>query len=127
MLSHVEKVTKVQSISLSVKVEDHGVPPLSSEAQIKFLVKDTNDNRPVFGQASYTFVVTENVGSDFLVGRVSAEDKDSGSNAQISYQLKSSSRAFRIDGPTGRMSNLTTFTTQQTDILGLLSVGGGCK
>ena len=100
---------QVKSISITVKVEDHGVPSLSSVARIKFNVKDTNDNRPLFIQNSYNFVVTENVQPDFLVGQVMAEDKDSGNNAQILYQFKSSSGAFRIDGPTGMIFNFTTF------------------
>lgn len=90
-----------------MKVEDHGVPSLSSVARIKFTVKDTNDNPPVFSQTTYNFVVTENVGADYLLGRVAAEDSDSGSNAQITFQFKSSSRAFAIDGPTGMIFNFT--------------------
>ena len=39
--------------------------------------------------------------SDFLVGRVSAQDEDSGPNAEITFNLKTASKNFRIDGPTG--------------------------
>ena len=81
------------------------MPPLSAVARIKFIVKDSNDNRPVFVQNAFNFVVTENVESNFLIGKVSAEDKDSGANAKITYQFKSSSRAFTIDGPTGMIFN----------------------
>ena len=88
-----------------MKAQDHGVPPLSAVARIKFTVKDSNDNPPVFAQNAFNFVVTENVESNYLIGKVSAEDKDSGANAKITYQFKSSSRAFTIDGPTGMIFN----------------------
>ena len=81
------------------------MPPLSAVARIKFTVKDSNDNPPVFAQNAFNFVVTENVESNYLIGRVSAEDKDSGANAKITYQFKSSSRAFTIDGPSGMIFN----------------------
>ena len=81
------------------------MPPLSAVARIKFTVKDSNDNPPVFAQNAFNFVVTENVESNYLIGKVSAEDKDSGANAKITYQFKSSSRAFTIDGPTGMIFN----------------------
>ena len=88
-----------------MKVQDHGVPPLSNVARIKFNVKDSNDNRPVFAQNAFNFVVTENVEANYLVGKVSAEDKDEGANAKITYQFKLASRAFTIDGPTGMIFN----------------------
>ena len=88
-----------------MKAQDHGVPPLSAVARIKFNVKDSNDNRPVFAQNAFNFVVTENVEANHLVGKVSAEDKDEGANAKITYQFKSASRAFTIDGPTGMIFN----------------------
>ena len=88
-----------------MKVQDHGLPPLSNVAKIKFNVKDSNDNPPVFTQNAFNFVVTENVEANYLVGKVSAEDKDSGANAKITYQFKSASRAFTIDGPTGMIFN----------------------
>ena len=81
------------------------MPPLSAVARIKFTVKDSNDNPPVFAQNAFNFVVTENVESNYLIGKVSAEDKDSGANAKITYQFKSSSRAFTIDGPSGMIFN----------------------
>ena len=103
---------KVESISLKVMAEDHGVPPLSSTARIKFSVKDTNDNRPVFNQKSYNFKVTENVPADFLVGKVEASDQDFGRNSDITYHFKTASRAFRIDGPTGRIFNFIPFMAE---------------
>ena len=88
-----------------MKAQDHGVPPLSAVARIKFIVKDSNDNRPVFAQNAFNFVVTENIESNFLIGKVYAEDKDFGANAKITYQFKSASRAFTIDGPSGMIFN----------------------
>ena len=92
---------KIQSLSFTVRVQDHGVQPKSATASVQITVKDVNDNRPTFSEKSYQFKVNENVPSDFLVGRVSAVDEDSGHNAEITFNLKSASKDFRIDGPTG--------------------------
>ena len=92
---------RIQSLSFTVRVQDHGVQPKSATASVQITVKDVNDNRPTFSEKSYQFKVNENVPSDFLVGRVSAVDEDSGHNAEITFNLKSASKDFRIDGPTG--------------------------
>ena len=92
---------KIQSVSLTVRVQDHGVQPKSATARVKINVKDVNDNRPIFSEKSYQFKVNEGEKSDFLVGRVEAVDEDSGHNADITFNLKTASKNFRIDGPTG--------------------------
>ena len=93
---------KIQSLSLTVRVQDHGVEPKSATAKVKINVVDVNDNRPTFSEKSYHFKVNENVPSDFLIGRVEAVDEDSGHNAEITFNLKTASKNFRIDGPTGK-------------------------
>ena len=50
-------------------------------------VEDVNDNYPYFSESSYTVVVPENIPVGYVVIRVVAEDKDSGSNGQLTYSL----------------------------------------
>ncbi|XP_067044670.1 uncharacterized protein [Acropora muricata] len=50
-------------------------------------VEDVNDNYPYFSQSSYSAVVPENISVGYVVIRVAAEDKDSGSNGKLTYSL----------------------------------------
>ena len=50
-------------------------------------VEDVNDNYPYFSESSYSAVVPENIPVGYVVIRVAAEDKDSGSNGQLTYSL----------------------------------------
>ncbi|XP_067053159.1 uncharacterized protein [Acropora muricata] len=50
-------------------------------------VEDVNDNYPYFSQSSYSAVVPENISVGYIVIRVAAEDKDSGSNGKLTYSL----------------------------------------
>ena len=93
---------KIESLSLAVSVKDHGIPALSSTTRVKINVVDVNDNKPTFSQQAYSFQVTENVGADHVIGHVTATDGDHGQNGQISYNIKTASRNFRINPPTGK-------------------------
>ncbi|XP_067044679.1 uncharacterized protein [Acropora muricata] len=50
-------------------------------------VEDVNDNYPYFSESSYSAVVPENIPVGYVVIRVAAQDKDSGSNGQLTYSL----------------------------------------
>ena len=50
-------------------------------------VKDVNDNYPYFNESSLSAVVPENIPIGYGVIRIAAEDKDSGSNGQLTYSL----------------------------------------
>ena len=50
-------------------------------------VEDVNDNYPYFSENSYSAVVPENISIGYVVIRVAAEDKDSGSNGKLTYSL----------------------------------------
>ena len=92
----------LSSLSLVARVSDHGVPQLSSTTRVKINVADVNDNKPTFQQQSYSFKVNENVPTDTVIGQVTAVDGDHGRNGEISYNIKTPSRNFRIDSPTGK-------------------------
>ena len=54
-------------------------------ATLNITVRDVNDNPPVFSKRNYTANITENAPANTFVLRVSASDRDAGSNAEIRY------------------------------------------
>uniref|UniRef100_A0A8C6ESL1 Cadherin domain-containing protein n=1 Tax=Marmota marmota marmota TaxID=9994 RepID=A0A8C6ESL1_MARMA len=73
--------------NITITVTDLGTPRLKTEHNITVLVSDVNDNAPAFTQTSYTLLVRENNQPALQIGTVSATDRDSGINAQITYSL----------------------------------------
>ncbi|KAM4875306.1 protocadherin beta-18-like [Thomomys bottae] len=76
-----------QELSLTLTAIDGGSPPRSGTATIRIVVVDINDNAPQFSQAVYETQVPENSSIGSVIVKVSAEDVDSGLNAEISYSL----------------------------------------
>ncbi|XP_069340235.1 protocadherin beta-13 [Eulemur rufifrons] len=73
--------------NITITVTDLGTPRLKTQLNITVLVSDVNDNAPVFTQTSYTLFVQENNSPALHIGSVSATDRDSGTNAQVTYSL----------------------------------------
>lgn len=70
---------------------------------VQISLEDVNDNAPIFTQYPFTVYVSHTVQSGYVVANIKAEDKDSGINGEILYELvptKSSSK-FRLDLNTG--------------------------
>ncbi|XP_068963508.1 protocadherin beta-2-like [Petaurus breviceps papuanus] len=70
-----------------ITVTDLGSPRLKSEHNITVLISDVNDNPPMFSQRAYKLYLQENNSPALHIGSVSASDKDSGVNAQVTYSL----------------------------------------
>ncbi|XP_048667629.1 protocadherin beta-15 isoform X2 [Marmota marmota marmota] len=81
-----DRETRAQ-YNITITVTDLGTPRLKTEHSIIILVSDVNDNTPAFTQMSYTLLVRENNQPALHIGSVSATDRDSGTNAQITYSL----------------------------------------
>ncbi|KAK5904987.1 hypothetical protein CesoFtcFv8_006498 [Champsocephalus esox] len=82
-----------------------------SEANITVLVDDVNDNTPTFTQDLYQVTVSEHLPAGSAVITVTATDRDSGENGNITYRVMSSTRGvFYIDP-----SNGTLFVNQKTE------------
>lgn len=64
-------------------------------------VLDENDNSPMFMHESYFFEVEENPLPRGVVGTITAVDKDSGRNGQLSYFLLSDGKYFKMNSNTG--------------------------
>ncbi|KAM6148973.1 protocadherin beta-8-like [Erethizon dorsatum] len=73
--------------NITITVTDLGTPKLKTQHNITVLVSDVNDNAPTFTQTSYTLFVPENNSPALHIGSVSATDRDSGINAQVTYSL----------------------------------------
>ncbi|XP_043924995.1 protocadherin beta-15-like isoform X16 [Protopterus annectens] len=73
--------------NITITAIDGGSPPLSSTAVISLEISDINDNRPVFGKASYIMQITENNNPGALIGSVMATDMDTSENAQVFYSV----------------------------------------
>ena len=59
----------------------------STNMTLAINVEDVNDNYPYFSLSSYSVTVPENITIGFLVIKVTAQDKDSGPNGQVTYSL----------------------------------------
>lgn len=61
----------------------------NSSAKVRLLIRDVNDNPPVFSKTQYEFVVPENEQpiQSGSIGTVEAQDEDADANAQIIYQI----------------------------------------
>ncbi|XP_069892306.1 protocadherin beta-3-like [Dipodomys merriami] len=73
--------------NITITVTDLGTPRLQTQHTITLQVSDVNDNAPEFTQSSYTLWVRENNSPALHIGTISANDRDSGSNAQLTYSL----------------------------------------
>ncbi|XP_030866718.2 protocadherin beta-11 [Gorilla gorilla gorilla] len=83
----------LREFEFRVGATDRGSPALSSEALVRVLVLDANDNSPFVlyplqnGSAPCTELVPRAAELGYLVTKVVAVDGDSGQNAWLSYQL----------------------------------------
>ncbi|XP_017285240.1 protocadherin Fat 2 isoform X2 [Kryptolebias marmoratus] len=71
---------------LTVQATD-SVSGASSEASIEIEVEDVNDNAPVFSQLTYSVNIAEGLPINTSVIQLSATDKDSGRNKDLTYHI----------------------------------------
>ncbi|XP_041500602.1 protocadherin beta-18-like [Microtus oregoni] len=84
-----------REFSLILTAFDGGSPPRSGTATVRILVLDINDNAPQFSQELYQTQAPENSPVELPLVKVSAEDVDSGVNAEISYSFFDASEDIR--------------------------------
>uniref|UniRef100_A0A4W2G392 Protocadherin beta 15 n=1 Tax=Bos indicus x Bos taurus TaxID=30522 RepID=A0A4W2G392_BOBOX len=83
----------LRAFEFRVGATDHGSPALSSQALVRVLVADANDNAPFVlyplqnASAPCTELVPRAAEPGYLVTKVVAVDGDAGQNAWLSYQL----------------------------------------
>ncbi|KAM9064767.1 protocadherin gamma-A10 isoform X8 [Sarcophilus harrisii] len=79
---------KVSAYNITITAVDQGTPPLSVDIHIFLQVADTNDNPPIFSQASYSAYVKENNVRGASIYSVIACDLDSEENSHVSYSIE---------------------------------------
>ncbi|KAM9413760.1 protocadherin gamma-A3-like isoform 16-T16 [Salvelinus alpinus] len=85
---------QIKQLTVVVKAQDGGSPPLSSNVTVKIMIQDQNDNAPqvLYPVQTSSSLVAEMVPRSadvgYLVSKVVAVDVDSGQNAWLSYKLQ---------------------------------------
>ncbi|XP_071074415.1 protocadherin Fat 3 isoform X1 [Dasypus novemcinctus] len=95
------------SYNISVRAADQSPERvLSSLATVTITVLDVNDNPPVFERRDYLVTVPEDASPGSQVLAVFATSKDIGTNAEITYLIRSGNEQgkFRINPKTGGIS-----------------------
>uniref|UniRef100_A0A8C5MF77 Cadherin domain-containing protein n=1 Tax=Leptobrachium leishanense TaxID=445787 RepID=A0A8C5MF77_9ANUR len=88
---------------------DGGNPVRTGTAVITITIIDANDNFPTFTQEVYKVSVSENTPINSTILHVTATDQDEGSNAQITYSFRKTSKnalsadIFRINATNGEI------------------------
>uniref|UniRef100_UPI003AAAC68E protocadherin-16-like n=1 Tax=Centroberyx gerrardi TaxID=166262 RepID=UPI003AAAC68E len=91
----------------------HGQLKKTGSATVRISVTDENDNSPRLTQERVFMAVRENLPAGTGFGRVSATDRDSGSNGRLSYRLLHPDRHFQINSLTGEISTRTGLDREQ--------------
>ncbi|KAJ8280395.1 hypothetical protein GJAV_G00054020 [Gymnothorax javanicus] len=118
------------SYNVTVQATDEGVgTKLSSLVNLTITVLDINDNPPVFERRDYLATVPEDVSLGMEVLRVYAASKDIGTNAEISYSIRSGNERgqFQIDTASGAImvSKVLDFETCRDYFLTVEAKDGG--
>lgn len=95
--------------NLKAYAVDNGVPPLKAAVPIHVVVKDINDNAPVFEKDELFIYIEENSPVGSVVAQITATDPDEGTNAQIMYQIVEGNipEVFQLDIFNGELMALT--------------------
>ncbi|CAG9765181.1 unnamed protein product [Ceutorhynchus assimilis] len=90
---------------LNISATDKGL--LRDYISVRILVKDVNDHTPIFKKSSYSFDTEEASYTRKVLGKIEAMDSDFGSNANISYSIKTDDNSrvpFSISMLTGQLT-----------------------
>ncbi|XP_051869353.1 protocadherin-10-like isoform X6 [Pristis pectinata] len=94
--------------SLTLTAKDGGLPPRSGTVQIIVIVKDINDNAPVFSQSVYKVSLLESSPKGTLIITLNATDLDDGLNGEIIYSFRghissNARKLFDLNSKTGEI------------------------
>lgn len=107
----------IKSYIVYVEAKDNANDMVSS-AIVYIDTIDANDNLPFFILPKFEYItVTEGQAAGRSVGRLFASDKDSGTNAEFTYSIKSFGRSnnFTVDENTGELRTTKTFDREEND------------
>uniref|UniRef100_A0A8B9SYJ8 Protocadherin-19 n=1 Tax=Anas platyrhynchos TaxID=8839 RepID=A0A8B9SYJ8_ANAPL len=96
---------QTKAFEFKVLAKDGGNPSLQSNATVRVIVLDVNDNTPVI-----TVYIPRNAGIGYLVTVVKADDYDEGENGRLSYEMVEGDRGFfEIDQVNGEIRTTRAF------------------
>ncbi|XP_018535389.1 protocadherin gamma-A5-like [Lates calcarifer] len=109
---------QIKQLVFTVKAQDGGSPPLSSNVTVNIMIQDQNDNPPQVlypvqtGGSLVAEMVPRSADVGYLVTKVVAVDVDSGQNAWLSYKLqKATDRAlFEVGLQNGEIRTIRQVT-----------------
>ncbi|KAM6075858.1 protocadherin-7 isoform 1-T1 [Chlamydotis macqueenii] len=109
------------SYELSLRVRDGGDPARSSQAILRVLITDVNDNSPHFEKSIYEADLAENSSPGTPILQLRATDLDVGVNGQIEYVFgaatESVRRLLRLDETSGWLSVLHRIDREEVNQL----------
>ncbi|XP_028600415.2 protocadherin Fat 4 [Podarcis muralis] len=91
--------------TLLVEASDRAVEPLSATVNVTVILEDVNDNRPLFNSTNYVFYYEEEQNGGSFVGKISAVDKDSGSNGEVRYSFEHMQPDFELNAMSGEITS----------------------
>uniref|UniRef100_A0A6J0UAW7 Protocadherin-19 isoform X2 n=1 Tax=Pogona vitticeps TaxID=103695 RepID=A0A6J0UAW7_9SAUR len=106
---------QTKSFEFKVLAKDGGNPSLQSNATIRVIVLDVNDNTPVITapplvNGTAEVYIPRNAGVGYLVTVVKADDYDEGENGRLSYEMAEGDRGFfEIDQVNGEIRTTRAF------------------
>ncbi|KAK7075982.1 calcium ion binding [Halocaridina rubra] len=102
---------------LNVTASDHGQPPRSAMQVIEVYIEDVNDNPPKFSQPVYHANVSEGAPPGTSVIRVTASDRDHGTNSNLTYIIPAGigDNKFRINPATGAIHTVATLDREEKE------------
>ncbi|XP_026994718.2 protocadherin-16 [Tachysurus fulvidraco] len=106
-----------------------GSPPVFAQTQVHVTITDVNDNTPTFlPSSSESLLLPEVTKIGNVVYRVKAEDRDSGANGQLSFDLLSSEsqRTFSVDRSSGEIRLIGSLSYESAPRYDLLVLAKDC-
>ncbi|XP_066505973.1 protocadherin-19 isoform X3 [Hoplias malabaricus] len=104
-----------RTFEFKVSARDGGDPSLSSNATVRIVVLDVNDNTPVMTtpplvNGTADVYIPKNARVGFLVTQIKADDYDEGENGRLTYSISEGDMAyFEIDQINGEVRTTKTF------------------
>ncbi|NXA26680.1 PCD19 protein, partial [Ibidorhyncha struthersii] len=106
---------QTKAFEFKVLAKDGGNPSLQSNATVRVIVLDVNDNTPVITapplvNGTAEVYIPRNAGVGYLVTVVKADDYDEGENGRLSYEMVEGDRGFfEIDQVNGEIRTTRAF------------------
>ncbi|XP_026213037.1 protocadherin-10b isoform X1 [Anabas testudineus] len=101
---------QLKDFMFMVQARDTGTPELSSNATVKVIIVDQNDNNPLVlsplgNNGTAKELLPRSAEPGYLVTRIVAMDADDGENARLSYSIQRGNEngMFRMDWRTGEL------------------------